>query len=100
MTEITFRDAFNIPNDLIHDHGEEAFKKLTDGINRLDLLLNDNHTSCIDHVVKYSELNIKFFFVTNLLPDKTILKDAFDLYMKNMIELFFKENKNEQPLEG
>lgn len=87
---MNFADAFNIPCDLKHDHSEEAFKLLNDGIEKLDILLADNHKHCIDHVLKYSELNIKFFFLANLLPTNQPLKEAFHLYMDNMINLFKK----------
>jgi hypothetical protein len=83
-----FSDSFNIPNDIQHDHSPEAFKLLNEGIDKLKVLLDGNHDGCVQHVLKYSELNIRFFFAANLLPDKTILKDAFDIYIKNMVQLF------------
>lgn len=92
---IKFSEAFNIHKDLKHDHSSEEFKRLQDCIAKLDVLLGgmnshfvDHDSHFVDHVLKYSELNIKFFFMADFLPDKTMLRDAMNLYIENMVNLF------------
>lgn len=85
-------DAFNIPRSLNHDHGEESLSHMRKGLELIKSLLSGgNHDKCIEHVVVYSELNINFFFAASLIKDKSILKEALDLYIENLVKLFLKE---------
>jgi hypothetical protein len=81
-------EIFNIPTDLKHDHSEEALALIMKGIEKINILLADQHEACINHVVKYAELNIRFLFLANLIPDKRPFTEALDLFMGNLQSLF------------
>lgn len=91
MNEIQFYQAFNIPENLKHDHSEESINQMREGISKLNILLEGQHEKCIEHVIIYAELNIKFLFAANLLKDKNILKNALDLFIENIIKLFLRK---------
>jgi hypothetical protein len=96
MKNDVFIKSFNIPDELKHDHSDESINKMREGINLLNLLLGDSaHNKCMDHVVTYAELNIRFLFAANLLSDRSILKEALDMFIENIVKLFLKEKVHE-----
>lgn len=86
-----FYKAFNIPENLKHDHSDEALEDMRRGIKALNALLGGEHERCIEHVIVYAELNIRFLFAANLLSDKDILKNALDMFIENIVKLFLKK---------
>lgn len=96
MNNRVFIAHFNIPDELKHDHSEESINKMREGIKILNELLGDfAHNKCMDHVITYAELNIRFLFAANLLSDRTILKEALDMFIENIVKLFLKEKVHE-----
>lgn len=92
MRNDAFIKSFNIPEELKHDHSDESINKMREGINLLNLFLSDSaHNKCIEHIVTYAELNIRFLFFANLLSDRKILKEALDMFIENIVKLFLKE---------
>lgn len=78
---------FNIPLDVKHSHSPEEMENMQRGLTTLTLLLGDTHKECIDHVVLYAELNIRFFFLAHLV-DKNLLAFALNKFIENMSTLF------------
>jgi hypothetical protein len=82
-------NLFNIPLDVKHDHSAEAMEKMRQGVAQLTEMMGGEHERCIEHVILYAELNIRFFFLAHLV-DKNLLLHAFKLFMNNMMQLFVK----------
>lgn len=99
MTFEKFCETFNIPTELKHDHTPEAMRKLDCGIKLTDILLEGGHPECVNHMVKYAELNIKLFFMLHLL-DRNMLVQVFDLYLKNMFSIFMRGVEGVKPYEA
>lgn len=83
---------FNIPLDVKHDHSPEEMIKMRQGIGMIASLLGGEHQACVDHVLLYAELNIRFFFLAHMV-DKALLKVAVDKFIENINNLFNKESK-------
>lgn len=84
--------TFNIPVSIKHDHSEESMQLMQEGIARVNHLLQGLHEGCVEHVIKYAELNIRAFFLFHL-ADKETLKEAVMLFIHNLHVLFLK-NEN------
>lgn len=80
---------FNIPLDVKHDHSAEAMEKMRQGVAQLTEMMGGEHERCVEHVILYAELNIRFFFLAHIV-DKALLKHAFELFMNNMVMMFVK----------
>lgn len=100
MTELCDRESFeqalfNIPADFKNSHCKKGLELLKDGIERIDKIMQvtaKEHDHYIEYAVKYSELNIKFLFMSGYLKkSKKLKKRTFDLYFKNMLNLFLRE---------
>lgn len=81
--------ALNIPFDVKHDHSPEGSASMDYGINTINMFLNGLHDDCVNHMVKYAELNIRAFFLFHL-ADKETLEEAIKLFFENINKLFLK----------
>jgi hypothetical protein len=83
-------EIFSIPINFKHDHSEETFARMKKGLELLNTFLIGGHDTCVDHMVLYAEMNIKFLFIQSLNNRKD-LTESLKIFVANLTEIFLRE---------
>lgn len=93
-----FLDIFNVPKKLREHHSDEALAYIEEGIKKVDkLLVLAGHQHCVEYVLKYCELNIKYLFMASIVNKET-MKMCLDIFIPNILNLFLKTDIKVEPV--
>jgi hypothetical protein len=88
-------EIFNIPTDLKHDHSDETLQRMIAGLVKLDLFLTGGHEKCVNQLVVYCEMNIKFLFLQSLVNKDNEryekVDQALQIFVANLMEIFLRK---------
>ncbi len=80
---------FKIPLELKHDHSEENLTNMRFGLRTLDNFLAGGHEKCVEQMIVYAEMNIKFLFIQALIDRKNV-NEALKIFVANLMEIFLR----------